>query len=184
MGEEDKDEDEDEDGDEDKRESRPHAIGPDPRFNRGEMRFCGRTRVPWLESDDQRLLTYRKMGMEWKKIFELFPVGPQAQYGRAATCYKGNDLYDNMDIYILFPPMKFQGVKSRVWLSYYPTPGKRIPVPILRPASRKDSQVTTSTHFLTTRSIDPRSTTRARRSPTTSAQVKAFDTLNSNTGRT
>ncbi|KAF2817575.1 uncharacterized protein BDZ99DRAFT_19149 [Mytilinidion resinicola] len=67
-------EDEDEDADEDTTEYRPHAIGTDPRFNRGDMRFRKRTRVPWLESDDQRLLAYRNnMAMEWKDIFELFP---------------------------------------------------------------------------------------------------------------
>ena len=37
----------------------------------GETR---RTRVPWLESDEQRLLAYRNdMEMEWTDIFELFP---------------------------------------------------------------------------------------------------------------
>ncbi|KAF2806405.1 uncharacterized protein BDZ99DRAFT_479661 [Mytilinidion resinicola] len=69
-------EDEDDDGDEDKdkTEYRPYAMSPDPRFNRGEMRFRPRTRVSWLQSDDLRLLTYRNnMAMEWKKIFELFP---------------------------------------------------------------------------------------------------------------
>jgi hypothetical protein len=55
-------EDEDEDGDEDTTEYR------------GEMRFRPRMRVPWLESDDLRLLAYRNdMAMEWKDIFKLFP---------------------------------------------------------------------------------------------------------------
>ena len=51
------DEDEDEDGDEDTTEYEPHAMGPDPGFKRGDMCFRRRTRVPWLESDDLRLLT-------------------------------------------------------------------------------------------------------------------------------
>jgi hypothetical protein len=63
MGEEDEDEDEDK-----------GAMGTNPRFNRGDIRFRRRTRVPWLESDDLRLLASRKkMGMEWEKIFKLFP---------------------------------------------------------------------------------------------------------------
>ncbi|KAF2804449.1 uncharacterized protein BDZ99DRAFT_481262 [Mytilinidion resinicola] len=67
-------EDEDDDGDEDKTEYRPYAISPDPRFNRGEMRFRPRTRVLWLESDKLQLLTYKNnMAIEWKKIFKLFP---------------------------------------------------------------------------------------------------------------
>jgi hypothetical protein len=34
---------------------------------------CRRTRIPWLPSDDQRLIAYNKMNMKWKEIFERFP---------------------------------------------------------------------------------------------------------------
>ncbi|KAF2804376.1 uncharacterized protein BDZ99DRAFT_502583 [Mytilinidion resinicola] len=72
MGEE--DEDEDKNTDEDTTEYKPHAMGTDPRFNRNDMRFRQRTRVPWFESDNLRLLSYRKnMTMGWKDIFKLFP---------------------------------------------------------------------------------------------------------------
>jgi hypothetical protein len=68
------DEDEDEDLDEDTTEYNPHAMGPDPRFKRGDMRFRQRTRVPWLQSDDLRLLACRnEMAVEWKEIFKKFP---------------------------------------------------------------------------------------------------------------
>jgi len=36
------------------------AMGTDPRFNRSDIRLRQRTRVLWLESDDLRLLAYRK----------------------------------------------------------------------------------------------------------------------------
>ncbi|KAH8708423.1 hypothetical protein GQ44DRAFT_731613 [Phaeosphaeriaceae sp. PMI808] len=40
----------------------------------GDMRSRQRTRVPWLKSDDLRLLAYRdNMDMEWKDIFKRFP---------------------------------------------------------------------------------------------------------------
>ena len=40
----------------------------------GDMRSRWRTHVPWLESDDLRLLAYRdNMDMEWKDIFKCFP---------------------------------------------------------------------------------------------------------------
>ena len=42
-------EDEDEDADEDTTEYKPHAMAQDPRFNKGDMRFRKRKRVPWLE---------------------------------------------------------------------------------------------------------------------------------------
>ncbi|KAF2812762.1 uncharacterized protein BDZ99DRAFT_518575 [Mytilinidion resinicola] len=67
-------EDEDEDADEDTTEYKPRAMAQDPRFNKGDMRFRKRKRVPWLESDDLRLLAYRNdMAMDWKSIFKLFP---------------------------------------------------------------------------------------------------------------
>ena len=67
-------EDEDEDADEDTTEYKPHAMAYDPRFNKGDMRFRKRKRVPWLESDDLRLLKHRNnMAMEWKEIFKRFP---------------------------------------------------------------------------------------------------------------
>lgn len=66
-------EDEDKDIDEDTAEYKPHVTGSEPRINRGNMRFCRRTRVTRLSSDDQRLIAYSKMNMEWKEIFKRFP---------------------------------------------------------------------------------------------------------------
>ncbi|KAF1979386.1 hypothetical protein BU23DRAFT_563574 [Bimuria novae-zelandiae CBS 107.79] len=64
----------DENGDEGTGEYRPHAVSSGQRLGRGDIRFRKRTRVPWLESDDLRLLAYKKdMDMEWKDIFEHFP---------------------------------------------------------------------------------------------------------------
>lgn len=55
-------------------EYRAHTASSDQRFSRGDIRSRKRTHVPWLESDDLRLLAYGKyMDMEWKDIFELFP---------------------------------------------------------------------------------------------------------------
>jgi hypothetical protein len=120
-------EDEDEDRDEDTTEYGPHAMDPDPRFNRGEMRFRPRTRVPWLESDDLRLLTYRNnMAMDWKKIFKLSPDRTPGAIRTRCNMLQG-----------------------------------------------KSSIVMTSTHSLTAHSIDPKpTTTRGRRSPTTSCNVR------------
>ncbi|KAF2815598.1 uncharacterized protein BDZ99DRAFT_470961 [Mytilinidion resinicola] len=120
-------EDEDEDAGEDTTEYRPYAMGTDPRFNRGDMPFRKRTRVPWLESDDQRLLAYRNnMAMEWKDIFKRFPDR---------------------------------------------TPGA---------PSAKDDRVTTRTHLLTARSINPRPKVylpkREKEPHLERAQVEAFDT--------
>jgi len=65
---------EDEDGDKDASEYTPYAIGSSKEFSRDDMRCRQRTHKSWLESDEERLLSYRdKMGMEWKDIFERFP---------------------------------------------------------------------------------------------------------------
>ncbi|KAF2177361.1 hypothetical protein K469DRAFT_375375 [Zopfia rhizophila CBS 207.26] len=61
------DDEEDENGDEDTCDDKPHATGSNTRSNK-------RTRVPWLESDERRLLAYKnKMGMKWDDIFPCFP---------------------------------------------------------------------------------------------------------------
>jgi hypothetical protein len=55
-------------------EYRPRSASSGQRLSKGDTRSRKRTRVPWLEPDDLRLLAYRKnMDMEWKDIFELFP---------------------------------------------------------------------------------------------------------------
>lgn len=55
-------------------EYRPHGAGRGHRLSKGDRRFRKRTRVPWLESDEERLLSYRdRMGMEWKDICKRFP---------------------------------------------------------------------------------------------------------------
>ncbi|KAF2176313.1 hypothetical protein K469DRAFT_28909 [Zopfia rhizophila CBS 207.26] len=65
---------EDENGDEDRRDDNPHATGGNTRLNKGDMRLRKRTRLPWLESDEQRLRSYKdKMGMTWEAIFLRFP---------------------------------------------------------------------------------------------------------------
>ncbi|KAF1365183.1 hypothetical protein EJ07DRAFT_171092 [Lizonia empirigonia] len=41
---------------------------------KSDIRCRRRTREPWLESDEERLLSYKdKMGMEWKDICKRFP---------------------------------------------------------------------------------------------------------------
>ena len=60
--------------DEDTSDNKPHATSGDTLLNKGDMCLRKRTRVPWLESDEQRLLLYKdKMGMPWKDIFKRFP---------------------------------------------------------------------------------------------------------------
>lgn len=42
-------------------------------LDKGCMHLRKRTRVPWLESDEQRLQSYKdKMSMEWDDIFSRF----------------------------------------------------------------------------------------------------------------
>jgi hypothetical protein len=42
---------------------------------KSDIRCSQRTREPWLESDEERLVSYKdKMGMEWKEICERFPA--------------------------------------------------------------------------------------------------------------
>jgi hypothetical protein len=50
---------EDQNGEEGPGEYRPHAAGSDPRFSKDDMHFRQRTRIPWKESDDVRLLLLR-----------------------------------------------------------------------------------------------------------------------------
>ncbi|KAF2184240.1 hypothetical protein K469DRAFT_179548 [Zopfia rhizophila CBS 207.26] len=65
---------EDENGDKDTSNDKPHATGVNTRLNKGNVRLRKRTRLPWLESDEQRLRSYKeKMGMTWDDIFPLFP---------------------------------------------------------------------------------------------------------------
>ncbi|KAF2178266.1 hypothetical protein K469DRAFT_334460 [Zopfia rhizophila CBS 207.26] len=65
---------EDENGDKDTSNDNPYATGSDTRLNKGNVRLRKRTRLPWLESDEQRLCSYKeKMGMKWDEIFPLFP---------------------------------------------------------------------------------------------------------------
>jgi hypothetical protein len=64
------DENGDEDVDEDTTEYKPYVMRPDPRFNRGNMCFHQGTRVPWLESDDLRLLAYRT----WCKLCSVWEL--------------------------------------------------------------------------------------------------------------
>ena len=50
------------------------AAADDGRLHREHRRVQVRTRRPWLESDDRRLLAYKnKMGMKWDDIFGRFP---------------------------------------------------------------------------------------------------------------
>ena len=64
---------EDENGEEGTDDYRPHAASGDQGF-RDDMRFRQRAHKPWLESDEQRLLSYRdKMGMDWDEI--VFRLG-------------------------------------------------------------------------------------------------------------
>jgi hypothetical protein len=69
---------EDEDETEYEDDKTEDASNDDPCFDglicKGNMRLHKKTRLPWLESDEQRLLSYKnKMGMVWGDIFERFP---------------------------------------------------------------------------------------------------------------
>lgn len=68
------------------------AAADDGRLHREHRRVQVRTRRPWLELDDRRLLAYKnKMGMKWDDIFGRFPDRTPVQYGRTGTYYKGSD---------------------------------------------------------------------------------------------
>ena len=55
-------------------DSNTSAAADDGRLHREHRRVQVRTRWPWLESDDRRLLAYKnKMGMKWDNIFSRFP---------------------------------------------------------------------------------------------------------------
>jgi hypothetical protein len=70
----DEDEDECEYGEERMSKYKHHAIHRNQRFSRADMCPRKRTRNPWSELDEQRLLAYKgKMGMKWEEIFEQFP---------------------------------------------------------------------------------------------------------------
>lgn len=70
-----------ESGEDDPGEYRAHA-GSGQRLSKGDTRFRQRTRVPWLESDGERLLSYKdKMGMDWDEVVSRFP-------GRSAGAVK------------------------------------------------------------------------------------------------
>ena len=50
------------------------AAADNGRLHREHRRVQVRTRRPWLESDDRRLLAYKnKMGIKWDDIFSRFP---------------------------------------------------------------------------------------------------------------
>ncbi|KAF1966129.1 hypothetical protein BU23DRAFT_663728 [Bimuria novae-zelandiae CBS 107.79] len=48
--------------------------GEDEKGEEGTEKYCQRTHTPWLESDEERLLSYKdKQGMEWMDICKRFP---------------------------------------------------------------------------------------------------------------
>jgi hypothetical protein len=53
---------------------KPPVPSNDEGFSGDDMRYRERTREPWLDSDEKRLLSYKnEMGMEWKDVCECFP---------------------------------------------------------------------------------------------------------------
>ncbi|KAF1828187.1 hypothetical protein BDW02DRAFT_268296 [Decorospora gaudefroyi] len=62
-----------ENGEEDTGEYKSLVLSNDQGFSRDNMRCRRRTHIPWLESDEERLLSYKdKIGMEWKDICKRF----------------------------------------------------------------------------------------------------------------
>lgn len=81
----------DEEDEEGSGEYKPHGAGSVQRLGR-DMRSHKRTHVPWLKSDELRLLAYKKhMDMEWEDIFKHLPDRTPGAVRTRWHMLRGND---------------------------------------------------------------------------------------------